>query len=128
MRFKRTITYLLIVGILFITACAGKQANPIPVYLPGDENRSCKGLQAEIAQLDADMARLAPETDKFLYNAIMVAGGILIIAPFFFVDLKDSEKTEWEAMRVRRNKNRAASAENALNPHWVSFTPGTKLR
>jgi len=33
-------------------------ANPIPVYLPGDENRSCMGLKAEIAQLQVDMQRI----------------------------------------------------------------------
>ena len=102
MRFKRPITCLLIVGILLLPACAGRQANPIPAYLPGDENRSCKALQAEIAHLDADMTRLFPETDKFLWNATMVATGIYLIVPLFFMDLKDAEKVEWDAMRVRR--------------------------
>jgi hypothetical protein len=45
-------------------------ANPVPSYIPGDENRSCSAYQAEIASLDADMQRILPETNKFGYNAL----------------------------------------------------------
>ena len=96
---------------VFLASCAGRQANPIPSYLPGDENRSCRALQAEIAQLEADMQRILPETNKFGYNALCVAGGILVIVPFFFMDLKDADKIEWEAMRVRHNRLLVYAAE-----------------
>ncbi len=100
---------------LFLTSCAGRMANPIPAYLPGDENRSCRALQAEIAQLEADMQRILPETNKFGYNALCVAGGILVIVPFFFMDLKDAEKVEWEAMRVRHNRLLVYAAEKGCD-------------
>ena len=48
---------------MFLSGCAGREANPIPVYMPGDENRSCEALKAEIAQLQVDMARVLPKTD-----------------------------------------------------------------
>jgi len=96
---------------VFYTGCAGRQANPIPSYLPGNENRSCRALQAEIAQLESDMQRILPETNKFGYNALCVAGGILVIVPFFFMDLKDADKIEWEAMRVRHNRLLVYAAE-----------------
>jgi len=84
--------------------CAGRQANPVPPYLPGDENRSCQGLQTEMAQLKSDMVRILPDTNKFGTNTLWAAAGVFLIVPFFFMDLKDTEKTEWEAMRVRYNR------------------------
>jgi hypothetical protein len=57
-----------------------------------------------MAQLQADMQRILPETNKLGYNAVCVAGGIFLIFPFFFMDLKNADKVEWEAMRVRYNR------------------------
>jgi len=108
MIFKNFICLITGASILFtsvaLPGCAGRVSNPIPAYLPGDENRSCPGLLAEIAQLEADMNRIVPDTNKFGYNTLMFVGGLLIIVPFFFMDLKEAEKIEWEAMRVRRNR------------------------
>jgi hypothetical protein len=115
MRHKRGISCVLIASILALPACAGRVANPIPSYMPGDENRSCKGYMAEIAQLEADMARILPQTNKFGYNTLMVVGGLLFLFPFFFMDLKDAEKVEWEAMRVRRNRLAVYAAESGCD-------------
>lgn len=101
--------------LIFLTGCAGRQANPIQVYLPGDENRSCQGYMAEIAQLESDMNRILPDTNKFGYNALMFAGGCLILVPFFFMDLKDADKTEWDAMRMRRNRLAVYAAEKGCD-------------
>jgi len=95
---------LLLSVLIFLSGCAGRTANPIAAYLPGDETRSCEGLKAEIAQLQADMQRILPKTDKGLTNALWAAGGCLVIVPFFFMDLKDAEKIEFEAMRTRHNR------------------------
>ena len=102
---------LILVCSFFLQGCAGRMANPVPSYIPGDENRSCAAYQAEIATLDADMQRILPETNKFGYNALCAAGGVFLIFPFFFMDLKDAEKVEWEAMRVRRNRLLVYAAE-----------------
>jgi len=100
---------------IFFAGCAGREANPIPVYLPGDENRSCTALKAEIAQLQVDMARLLPKTDKGLTNALWAAGGVLVIIPFFFMDLKDAEKIEFDAMRQRHNRLLVYAAEKGCD-------------
>lgn len=96
---------------VFLAGCAGRTANPIPAYLPGDETRSCEGLKAEVAQLQVDMQRILPKTDKGLTNALWAAGGVLVIVPFFFMDLKDAEKIEFEAMRTRHNRLLVYAAE-----------------
>jgi len=100
---------------LVLIGCAGRAANPIPIYLLGDENRSCEGLKTEIAQLQADMARILPKTDKGLTNALWAAGGVVAIVPFFFMDLKDAEKVEFEAMRQRHNRLLIYAAEKGCD-------------
>jgi len=68
-----------------------------------------------MAQLNADMQRIMPETNKFAYNAVCVTGGIFLIFPFFFMDLKDAEKTEWEAIRIRYNRLLVYAAEKGCD-------------
>lgn len=117
-KMKKTICITLACSVFF-AGCAGREANPIPVYLPGDENRSCMGLKAEIAQLQVDMARLLPKTDKGLTNALWAAGGCLVIIPFFFMDLKDAEKIEFDAMRQRHNRLLVYAAEKGCDMSGV---------
>lgn len=100
---KKSMCLALIFTVLF-AGCAGREANPIPAYLPGDENRSCPALKAEMAQIQADMQRLLPKTNKFATNTLWAIGGCLVIVPFFFMDLKDAEKIEYDAFRTRYNR------------------------
>jgi len=107
---KKPISLVLVFAILS-AGCAGREANPIPAYLPGDNTRSCPALAAEVAQLQADMARLLPKTNKGVTNALWATGGVFLIVPFFFMDLKDAEKIEFEAMRTRHNRLLVYAAE-----------------
>jgi len=100
---KNPISLALVFALLF-AGCAGREANPIPAYLPGDNTRSCPALAAEVAQLQADMARILPKTNKGVTNALWAAGGVFLIVPFFFMDFKDAEKIEFDAMRQRHNR------------------------
>jgi len=112
---KKPICFALSISI-FLSGCAGRTANPVPAYLPGDENRSCEAYQAEIALLDADMQRIMPDTNKFGYNTVCAAAGVFTLGiGFVFMDLKDAEKTEWEAMRVRRNRLLVYAAEKGCD-------------
>lgn len=107
----RNLICLMLVYAVMNAGCAGREANPIAIYLPGDENRSCMGLQAEVAQLQADMQRLLPKTDKGLTNALWATAGVFLIVPFFFMDLKGAEKVEFEALRQRHNRLLVYAAE-----------------
>ncbi len=101
---KKAILNVLLCFSIFFAGCAGREANPIPVYLPGDNERSCEMLVAEIAQLQADMQRLLPKTNKGVTNTLWATAGVFFIVPFFFMDLKGAEKIEFDAMRARHNR------------------------
>jgi len=108
----REVISLVLACCIFLAGCAGREANPIPVYLPGDENRSCTALKSEIAQLQVDMQRLLPKTDKGLTNALWAGAGFFTLGiGFIFMDLKDAEKIEFEAMRQRHNRLLVYAAE-----------------
>ena len=106
---------LMMAGVFVFAGCGGRNANPMLVYLPGDESRSCTGYLAEIAQLDADMARILPKTSKAGYNTLMGIAGAFVIVPWFFIDVKNADKIEWEAMRVRRNRLLIYAAEKGCD-------------
>ena len=111
---KKPICLLLICSI-FLSGCAGREANPMPAYLPGDNERSCEVLVAEISQLQADMQRLLPKTNKGVTNTLWATAGVFLIVPFFFMDLKDAEKIEFDAMRARHNRLLLICADKGCN-------------
>jgi hypothetical protein len=116
---KKLLCLVLAVSV-FYSGCAGREANPIPAYLPGDENRSCLALKAEMAQIQADMEKLLPQTNKFATNTLWAIGGCLIIVPFFFMDLKDAEKIEYNALKTRYNRLLIIASEKNCDLSGVS--------
>ena len=116
----RKLLCLVLAVCVFYTGCAGREANPIPAYLPGDENRSCASLNAEMAQLQSEMQRLLPKTNKCATNTLWAIGGILFIVPFFFMDLKDAEKIEYDAFRARYNRLLITASEKQCDLSGVS--------
>ena len=111
---KKLVCLLLVFSIGFV-GCAGRESNPIPVYLPGDENRSCTALQAEMAQLQAEMAKLQPKTDKGMSNGLWAVAGVFFIIPFFFMDFKNGEKIEYDAMSKRYNRLMVYACEQSCD-------------
>jgi PBP1b-binding outer membrane lipoprotein LpoB len=66
---KTTIGLILMMTVL-LAGCAGRQPDPVPVYLPGDENRSCDSLKKEIVDIQNKMLALLPKTDKTVSNTL----------------------------------------------------------
>lgn len=100
----RKIICVILCPVIFFAGCAGRDPHPVPLYIPGDENRNCESLKTEVVQLQKDMGALLPKTDKFGTNALWATAGVFLIVPFFFMDMKDAEKVEFEAMRQRHNR------------------------
>jgi len=88
---------------IFFAGCGGHTANPVDRIMPGDENRSCNALKAEIAQLEGDIVRKNNDKDnRDTWNMIEFIGGFIIIVPWFFMDLKKSHEVEIEAFQARK--------------------------
>jgi len=97
---------VLLIGVIFIagTGCAGSDPNPIAVYLPGDENKSCTALKAEIANIDKQITRKQQQKSKQEGdNILWFCAGWFLIVPWFFMDLKENEKPEINALQQRKD-------------------------
>ena len=100
---KRIVCVLLIFSIT-ICSCAGTDPNPIAVYMPGDENKSCSSLRAEIANIDKQVIRKqAQKSKQEVDNILWFCAGWFLIVPWFFMDLKENEKPEINALQQRKD-------------------------
>ncbi|WP_212603823.1 hypothetical protein [Serratia rhizosphaerae] len=55
----------------------------------------------EQASAENSIQQLAPQTNKKAYNTTMALTGILVIVPWFFMDLGNAEQTEIDAYQRR---------------------------
>ena len=98
---------------LALYGCLGSAPNPVVHYTPGDEKRSCTSLKAEIASNEVQLIRLAREKDSTVTkNVVLGVTGVLLIFPWFFMDLKGKEAGEIEALRHRNRTLRQFAADN----------------
>ena len=108
---------------LFVVACGGKSANPVVSYQPGDEKRSCEGLKSEIALNEAEIAKLVPYDDATGKNVALGVTGFFLIIPWFFMDFKEGEAIEIQALRRRNQWLREVASDKdcSLPPPTVVF-------
>ncbi len=108
---KRMVCVLLL-GTITWTGCAGTDPNPIAVYQPGDENKSCPALKAEIANIDKQITRKkAQKSKQESDNVLWFVTGWFLIVPWFFMDLKENEKPEIDALQQRKDALIVIAAE-----------------
>lgn len=110
-----------IVVIAMLSACAGRQAVLVPLDQAGDNQRSCAAVEMEMTQIQSEMRKLIPESDKTAKNVGLGIAGAFLIVPWFFMDLKDSEKAEINAYQQRYNKLSVIAKEK--NCSFQQVTP-----
>ncbi len=98
---RRSVAVLVTVALL--SGCAGRPANPVMVHQYGDEQRSCRALEKEIAFTEEEIQRLIPETRKAGKNTVLGITGFFLLVPWFFMDLSKAEQIEVNALRQRYN-------------------------
>tara|TARA_R100001132_G_C3255045_1_gene80886 strand:- start:479 stop:835 length:357 start_codon:yes stop_codon:yes gene_type:complete len=69
----------------------------------GDQNKSCEALEFEMSTVQNEIAHLLPNTDKTGKNVALGVAGWFLLVPWFFMDFKNAEQTEYEAYRQRYN-------------------------
>jgi hypothetical protein len=108
--FRKSICLLLIVSIanLSLVGCGGHAANPVDRYMLGDEKKSCKALNSEVANIDTEIPlKERSKSDRDTWNVIFFVTGFLVIVPWFFIDCKGSQEVEIEALKARKNALKA---------------------
>ena len=94
-----------ILTLLLISGCAGRAARPVATDQVGDGQRSCAAIELEMGQIQSEIQRLVPESDKTGKNVgLGVSGFFLLGIPWLFMDLSDAEKAEVAAYQQRYNK------------------------
>lgn len=92
-----------LLAILAIANCAGRAPNPVTVIQPGDRNLDCDDLESMMSEIQGNINRLMPESEKTGKNVVKGVAGAFFIVPLFFMDFSESEKVEIEAFRSRYN-------------------------
>lgn len=96
----------LIASILIVTvlsACAGRAPKPVDAMKVTDKELTCEQIQNELLLSNNEVSRLSVDADKTAKNVALGVAGWFLIIPWFFMDLKNAEKTEMEAHRQRIN-------------------------
>ena len=96
---------VLIIVVLFVAqSCRGRAAHPVKVVQSGDMQVTCKAIQREAKPIPRNIKEMIPGIKSKDSNRVllMMAGAVLIV-PWFFLDLTDSEKIEANALRERYN-------------------------
>jgi len=88
---------------LLLSACGGRTPSPVMVAQYGDQNKSCEALEFEMHNAQNEIQRLLPKTDKTGQNVALGVAGWFLLVPWFFMDFKNAEQTEYEAYRQRYN-------------------------
>ena len=96
---------LCLAALLALTACAGRDPNPIKEIQDGDARLSCTELRHEIAVNSQAVRGLIDEKQsKQTQNVVAgAAGAILFFPALFFMDLKGASAEEARAYQ-RRNQ------------------------
>ena len=99
--FLKKIVIITICASLF--SCAGRQANPVPMNMPGDNSLSKDGLRLMMSQVQSQIDSKAPNADKTGSNAALGIAGFFLLVPWFFMDFSEADMIELNALRDRYN-------------------------
>lgn len=100
---KKIVNLIMFISIVGLTACGGRTPSPVMISQYGDQNKNCKALEFEMTNIQSEIQRLLPKTDKTGKNVALGVAGYFLLVPLFFMDFKNAEAVEYEAYRQRYN-------------------------
>ena len=100
---KKILSVLTSMIVFSSISCAGRTANPVATYQPGDNALSCSGLRITMANVQAEIDRIAPNANKTGKNTALGVAGAFLIVPWFFMDFSGADEIELNAYRRRYN-------------------------
>jgi hypothetical protein len=103
----------ILLGLVFLAACAGRDAKPVAMMNAYDRDLSCEQIQAEIQNNETKARQLVDEESSSRKANIAVgAVGVLLFWPALFaLDLSDAERVEINALH-QRNMHLASLARD----------------
>lgn len=109
--------------LIMVSACGGRNANPVSRYQIGDEGRTCEGLKVEVAHNETEILKLVPYQDATGKNVALGVTGAFFIIPLFFMDFKDAEGIELKAYRERNLwlRELASRQKCSMPPSTIKF-------
>lgn len=116
---KNAISALMIASAL--SGCGGRTAQPVMISQFGDDRKSCRALEFEMSNELNEIQRLLPEKDKTGQNVALGVTGLFLIVPWFFMDFKGAEATEYEAHRQRYNHLGSIAMDKGCNAKTVNL-------
>lgn len=116
---KRILASVLICTLL--AGCAGRAARPVTADQVGDGQRSCAAIELEMGQIQSEIQKLTPESDKTGKNVGLGIAGAFLLIPWFFMDLTDAEKAEIAAYQQRYNKLQVLATQKKCS--FLQVTP-----
>ena len=99
--YKKVMAILLIST--FTVGCAGRAPNPVSVSRSSDYEMSCRGLRSEMEEIDHNIRKLLPKSEKTGKNVALGVAGAFFLVPWFFMDFSEAEKVEIDAYQSRYN-------------------------
>jgi len=102
---RKIVCIILVANMLLVSGCAGRQANPVQVSQFNDSQMSCNHLKAEISRIRYEIQnKTGQKAEGDLKDTALFAAGMVVFWPaLFFMDLKNADKVELEALRNRYN-------------------------
>ena len=58
----RSLQSVALIGLLAVSACGGRAANPIMAQQYGDERKGCPAIESELISIQQEISRLVPDT------------------------------------------------------------------
>jgi len=101
---KKTLSIFMLSSLIFLSACGGREPEPIKIVRNEDAARNCVYLVNEIEVIEARIDGLLPKKDKRMQNiAYGVAGLYTLYIPWLLIDFKNTEAKEYKALAARHN-------------------------
>ena len=108
---KRLITMICLIA--FLVSCMGAHPRPIESFQYGDNKKNCAELEAEIAEMEAEvLSKNSQRNTKIGLNVFSIIVGVVLFFPvLFLIDAKSDERVEMEALIKRREILATISAD-----------------
>lgn len=118
---KSAVTASALVASSLLTACVHTTPNPVQVAQVGDETKSCRSIENEMMDMQAQRADSdSAGTGQVAKNVGLGVAGAFLIVPWFFMDTSDAHSVEGKAAQARYKRLQALYEDKGCVP------PGSK--